>query len=119
MKMGRGVGDMRRWVVMMTVAVVAASLVGCGNFFVPPNTGGGGGGTGTATGYVYVANLTTSSLNGFGVVPAVAAVPATATTPAVPAVPATPAALSVVSGLPTKLTYQPISMVVTPNNTFL
>jgi 6-phosphogluconolactonase len=119
--MGRAVGDMRRCLVAM-VAMVLPVLVGCSNFFVPPNSGGGGGSTGTATGYVYVANLTTSSLNGFGVVPAVAAVPAvpaTATTPAVPAVPATPAALAAVPGLPMKLAYQPISMVVTPTNTFL
>jgi 6-phosphogluconolactonase len=113
---------MRRCLVAM-VAVLLSTLVGCSNFFVPPNdTGGGTGGNGTATGTVYVANLTTSSLNGFGVVPAVAAVPAvpaTATTPAVPAVPATPAALTAVAGLPMKLAYQPISMVVTANNTFL
>ena len=112
---------MRRCLVAMVV-VLLSTLVGCGNFFVPPNTGSGGGSTGAATGTVYVANLTTSSLNGFGVVPAVAAVPAvpaTATTPAVPAVPATPAALAAVPGLPMKLTYQPISMVVTANNTFL
>jgi 6-phosphogluconolactonase len=55
-------------------------------------------------------------MNGFGVVPAVAATAATATTPAVAA---TPAALTAITGLPTALTYQPISMVVTANNTFL
>jgi 6-phosphogluconolactonase (cycloisomerase 2 family) len=55
-------------------------------------------------------------MNGFGVVPAVPATAATATTPAVAA---TPAALSAIAGLPTALTYQPLSMVVTPNNTFL
>jgi 6-phosphogluconolactonase len=111
------------------VAVVVSGLVGCSGFFVPEdNSGGNTGGGGTATGSVYVANLTRSSLNGFGVVPAVAAVPAvpavpaTGTSPAVPAVPAvpaTPAALSSITGLPTALTFQPISMVVTANNTFL
>ena len=80
------------------------------------NTGGSTGGGGTSTGNVYVANFSRNSLNGFGVIPAVAAVAATATTPAVAA---TPAALKAIVGLPTALTYQPISMEVTANNTFL
>jgi 6-phosphogluconolactonase len=120
--MGREAGEMQRWAVAM-VAVGALTLVGCGDFFVPENnTGGTTGSGGTATGNVYVANFSRSSLNGFGVVPAVAAVPAvpaTGTTPAVPAVPATPAALTAIAGLPTALNYQPVSMVVTANNTFL
>ena len=122
-KMGRRTSYMRVGLVAMA-AVMVSGLVGCSNFFVPEDNGGGGtgGGGGTVSGSVYVANLTRSSLNGFGVVPAVAAVPAvpaTGTTPAVPAVPATPAALSSIVGLPTALTFQPISMVVTANNTFL
>jgi len=116
MKMGRGAGDKRRWVVAM-VAMALPNLVGCSGFFVPvDNSGGSTGGGGTATGEVYVANLSRSSLNGFGVVAAVAAVPATGTTPAVSA---TPAALKAIAGLPTALNYQPISMVVTATNTFL
>jgi 6-phosphogluconolactonase len=122
MKMGRRAGGRRRWIVAMA-AMGLPTLVGCSGFFVPENDNGGGtGGGGTATGSVYVANLSRSSLGGFGVVPAVAAVPAvpaTGTTPAVPAVPATPAALSKITGLPTALNYQPISMVVTRANTFL
>jgi 6-phosphogluconolactonase len=116
MKMGRRAGDVRWWSVAMVATVL--TLVGCSNFFVPENDSGGGGtgGNGTASGTVYVANLSRSSLNGFGVVPAVAAIPATPTTPAVPA---TPAALKNIAGLPMALTYQPISMVVTANNTFL
>jgi 6-phosphogluconolactonase len=99
------------------VTMMLPALVGCSNFFVPEdNSGGNTGGGGTATGTVYVANLSRSSLNGFGVVAAVPATPATTTTPAVPA---TPAALKTISGLPMALTYQPISMVVTANNTFL
>src|ERR1700678_723175 len=127
-KMERRTSYMRVGLVAM-VAVVVSGLVGCSGFFVPEdNSGGNTGGGGTSTGSVYVANLTRSSLNGFGVVPAVAAVPAvpavpaTGTSPAVPAVPAvpaTPAALSSITGLPTALTFQPISMVVTANNTFL
>jgi 6-phosphogluconolactonase len=120
--MGRGPGDMRRWAVAV-VAMGLSTLVGCSGFFVPENDNGGGtGGSGTATGSVYVANLSRSSLGGFGVVPAVAAVPAvpaSGTTPAVPAVPASPAALSSITGLPTGLAYQPISMVVNSTNTFL
>jgi 6-phosphogluconolactonase len=115
MKMGRKAGDVRRWMVVM-VAMVLPNLVGCAGFFVPVDNSGGGTGGGTATGEVYVANLSRSSLNGFGVVPAVAATAATATTPAVAA---TPATLSAISGLPTALNYQPISMVVTATNTFL
>jgi 6-phosphogluconolactonase len=117
MKIGKRAGDVRRCLVAM-VTIVLPGLVGCSNFFVPVDNGGGGtgGGSGTATGQVYIANLSRSSLNGFGVVAAVPATPATATTPAVPA---TPAALKSVVGLPTALTYQPISMVVTANNTFL
>jgi 6-phosphogluconolactonase len=100
------------------IAVVLPGMVGCSGFFQPvDNSGGGGSGGGTATGNsVYVANLTKSSLNGFTVVPAVAAVAATATAPAVPA---TPANLTGLAGLPTAVAYQPLSMVVTPANTFL
>jgi 6-phosphogluconolactonase len=126
--MARRVGDKRWWVVAMA-AMVVLTLEGCSGFFVPEdNSGGNTGGGGTATGSVYVANLARSSLGGLGVVPAVAAVPAvpavpaTGTTPAVPAVPAvpaTPAALASITGLPTALTYQPLSMVVTATNTFL
>jgi 6-phosphogluconolactonase len=121
-KMGRRTSYMRVGLVAM-VAVAVSGLVGCSNFFVPENSSGGGtGGGGTAIGNVYVANLTTSSLNGFGIVAPVAAVPAvpaSGTTPAVPAVPAKPAALSSITGLPTALTYQPLSMVVNSTNTFL
>ncbi len=108
---------------MATVIAVLPALAGCSGFFPPvTNTGGGtgGGGTGggsTATGNsVYVANLARTSLGGLSVIPAVAAVPATPTTPAVPA---TPAKLNAIPGLPTALVYQPLSMVVSPGNTFL
>src|ERR1700733_3351828 len=114
MKMGRKACVRRRMGVM--VAMVLPNVMGCSGFFVPVTTSSGSTGSGTSTGNVYVANLTRSSMNGFGVVPAVAAVAATATTPAVAA---SPAALKAIVGLPTALTYQPISMVVTANNTFL
>jgi 6-phosphogluconolactonase len=109
------VGGKRPWVLAM-IAMMFFPLVGCSDFFVPENGSGGNTGGGTATGTVYVANLSRSSLNGLGVVPAVPATAATATTAAVPA---TPAALKSITGLPTALNYQPISMVVTANNTFL
>jgi 6-phosphogluconolactonase len=112
--MGRKACVRRRMVVM--VAMVLPNVMGCSGFFVPVTTSSGSTSGGTSTGNVYVANLTRSSMNGFGVVPAVAAVAATTTTPAVAA---TPAALAAISGLPTALTYAPISMVVTANNTFL
>lgn len=114
MKMGRKACVRRRMMVMG--AMMLPNLMGCSGFFVPVTTSSGSTGSGTSTGNVYVANLSRSSMNGFGVVPAVAATAATATTPAVAA---TPAALKAITGLPTALTYQPISMVVTANNTFL
>jgi 6-phosphogluconolactonase len=114
MRIGRA-GELRRWVVVV-VAGVLPFLAGCSGFFVPENTGGGGGGGGNSGNSVYVANVARSSLSGYSVIPAVAAVAATPTTPAVPA---TPASLSSITGLPTALGYIPLSMVVTPKNTFL
>jgi 6-phosphogluconolactonase len=98
-------------------AMVLPALVGCSNFFVPEATGSSGSGGSSTTGNsVYIGNLTRTSLSGYSVIPAVAAVAATATTPAVPA---TPAALNRITGLPTALAFQPLSMAVTPKNTFL
>ena len=97
------------------LAVALSGLTGCSGFFPPipktPVTPGGNSGNS-----VYVANLTTSSIGGFSIIPATAAVPATATTPAVPAV---PPSLSALSNLPTAAGFQPLSMAVTPGNTFL
>lgn len=110
----------KRRVCAAIVVVGLSALAGCGGgFFQPVNNSGGGsgGGSGAATGNtVYVANLTKSSLNGFTVVPAVAAAAATATTPAVSA---TPANLTSISNLPMSISYQPLGMVVSPNNSFL
>lgn len=117
MRIGQA-GELRRWVVVV-VAGVLPVLAGCSGFFVPENTGGGGGGGGGGgnTGNsVYVANVARDSLSGYSIIPAV---PATAATPTTPAVPATPASLRAIGGLPTALGYQPVSMVVTPTNTFL
>jgi 6-phosphogluconolactonase (cycloisomerase 2 family) len=115
MKIGR-TGKLRQWV-LVGVATVVPVLTGCSNFFVPETTTSGGtGGGGTTGNSVYVANFGRNSLNGFSVVPAV---PATAATTTTPAVPATPAALNSITGLPTALGFQPLSMAVTPKNTFL
>jgi 6-phosphogluconolactonase len=117
MRIGRA-GELRQWMAVV-VAAVLPLLTGCSGFFVPENSsgGGGGGGGGSTTGNsVYVANSARSSLSGYSVIPAVPATAATATTPAVPA---TPATLTSITGLPTALGYQPLSMVVTPMNTFL
>jgi 6-phosphogluconolactonase len=91
--------NMRRYVWMMLAAVLPA-LTGCSGFFPPITTTGGstGGGSGTGGNTVYVGNLITTSLNGFTI--------GTGT-------------LTGISGLPTKLTYQPLSMVVNPADTFL
>jgi 6-phosphogluconolactonase len=106
---------MQRWGMMAAMGILA--LTGCSGFFPPlDNSGGGSTGGGGTGGRAYIANFTKSSLEGFTVV---AAVPATAATATTPAVPATPAALSAISGLPVALGYQPLSMVVTPSNTFL
>jgi 6-phosphogluconolactonase len=100
------------------VAGVLPVLAGCSGFFVPENTtgGGGSGGGGNTGNSVYVTNVARESLSGYSIIPAV---PATAATGTTPAVPATPASLGAITGLPTALGYQPLSMVVTPTNTFL
>jgi 6-phosphogluconolactonase len=116
MRIGRA-GKLLQWAAVM-VAAGLPILTGCSGFFVPENnSGGGGGGGGGSTGNsVYVANSARSSLSGYSVIPAVAA---TAATPTTPAVPATPASLANITGLPTALGYQPLSMAITPKNTFL
>jgi 6-phosphogluconolactonase len=116
MRIGQA-GELRRWVVVV-VAGVLPVLAGCSNFFVPENTtgGGGSGGGGNTGNSVYVANVARDSLSGYSIIPAV---PATAATPTTPAVPATPASLGAIGGLPMALGYQPLSMAVTPTNTFL
>jgi 6-phosphogluconolactonase (cycloisomerase 2 family) len=94
-------GRMRQWVIL-GVALLMPVFTGCSGFFVPVTTTGGttgGGGSTTAGDYVYVANLTTSSLAGF-----VVGSTGTLTANMSPAL---------------SLGYQPLSMVVTPNNTFL
>jgi 6-phosphogluconolactonase len=110
-------GGLRRLVVVV-VAGVLPVLAGCSGFFVPENTtgGGGSGGGGNTGNSVYVTNVARESLSGYSIIPAV---PATAATGTTPAVPATPASLGAITGLPTALGYQPLSMVVTPTNTFL
>ena len=111
--MGRQ-GRFGRWMAA-GLAVVSAGLTGCSGFFPPiVNTGGT---TGSSTGNsVFVANATTSSIGALSIIAAVAAVPATATTPAVPA---TAAALTVQSNSPIAAGFAPLSMAVTPANTFL
>ena len=99
----------------MGIAILLPSLTGCSGFFpplpiTPPNPGGNTGNS------VYVANLATSTIASFSIVAATPAVPATATTPASPAV---PASLSTLANPPLSAGYQPLSMAVTPNNTFL
>jgi 6-phosphogluconolactonase len=90
--------SVRRWVAI-GVATLLPLIAGCSGFFVPvDNSGGGGGGTTPGTGRVYVANLTTSSISGFTI--------GTGT-------------LTLVNGAPLSAGFAPISMVVTPNNSFL
>jgi 6-phosphogluconolactonase len=94
--MERG-GGVRRWVTI-GVGVLLPLVVGCSGFFPPVDNSGGGTGGGATGDYVYVANQTTSSIGGFSV--------GTGTLTAV-----TSPALS--------LGYVPVSMAVTPNNSFL
>jgi 6-phosphogluconolactonase (cycloisomerase 2 family) len=76
------------------VAMLVLALSGCGEFFIPPDSGGGT----TGNNRVYVANSTTSSLSGFTI--------GTNT-------------LSAVSGSPVSLGYVPVAAVVTPNNNLI
>jgi len=111
--MGRA-GSLRRRMAA-GAAVALLGLTGCSGFF--PAVTSSGGSTNTNSGNsVYVANLTTSTIAGFSIIPAVAAVPATATTAAVPA---TPAALNLLTNSPMAAGYQPLCMAVTPSNSFL
>jgi 6-phosphogluconolactonase (cycloisomerase 2 family) len=85
---------------------LTATLVGCGNFFVPPDSssGGGGGGGGTSTSRVYVmnatagSNTTTGSIAGFTIANG---------------------ALTPVPNSPMAVQFQPLAAVVSPNNSFL
>ncbi|MEO6981823.1 MAG: hypothetical protein ABI072_01745 [Edaphobacter sp.] len=88
-------GGMRR-LGMLLAAVLLPALTGCDGFFVPVHGGGGGGGA--SSNNVYVANVMTNSVAGFAV--------GTGTLKAVP-------------NSPLALGYSPVSMVVTPSNSFL
>jgi 6-phosphogluconolactonase len=80
----------------LIVAAALPALTGCSGFFPPVNGGGGGGGT---TGnYVYVANSNANSIGGFSI--------GTGT-------------LTAVANSPLALGYTPVTMVVTPSNSFL
>jgi len=87
---------MQRLAAIMMVAVLPA-LTGCSGFFPPVNGGGGGGGGGTGN-YVYVANSTTMTVSGFGI---------------------GKGTLTAVANSPLTLGYAPVTMVVTPSNSFL
>jgi len=87
---------MQRLAAIMMVAVLPA-LTGCSGFFPPVNGGGGGGGGGTGN-YVYVANATTMTVSGFGI---------------------GKGTLTAVANSPVALGYAPVTMVVTPSNSFL
>ncbi|WP_158792326.1 hypothetical protein [Granulicella sp. L60] len=89
--------SVRRWVAIV-VATLLPLIAGCSGFFVPVDNSSGGGGTTTGTDRVYVANLTTSSIAGFTV--------GTGT-------------LTLVNGSPLSAGFAPISMVVTPSDSFL
>ena len=78
----------------VVIAMLVVALTGCGEFFIPPTSGGGS----TGNNRVYVANSTTSSLSGFTI--------GTGT-------------LSAVTGSPLSLGYPPVAAVVTPNNNFI
>jgi 6-phosphogluconolactonase (cycloisomerase 2 family) len=95
---GEGSGQLAGKAQRSRACVIFFSLLlctGCGNFFVPENSGGGGSTTGNV---VYVANSATSTLAGFTV--------GTGT-------------LTAVSGSPFALGYAPLAAVVTPSNSFV
>ncbi|HEY2040659.1 MAG TPA: beta-propeller fold lactonase family protein [Edaphobacter sp.] len=94
-------GRKRSWSISAFVLAASTALIGCGNFFVPPDNsggGGGGGGGGTGTARVYVANATTMTVSGF-----------TIGTNKLTAVPNSPVSLG----------FAPTSLVVSPKNSFL
>ncbi|MDQ2835244.1 MAG: lactonase family protein [Acidobacteriota bacterium] len=105
---------LRRWIAG-PLATALLALTGCSGFFPPQQNSGGntGGNTGNS---VYVANVASSSIASFAIIAATPAVAATATAPAVPA---KPAALSALSNSPFSAGYVPLSVAVTPKNTFL
>lgn len=94
MKQGRH----RSWSLSAFVLAASSALIGCSNFFVPPDNSGGGGGGGTGTARVYVGNATTFTVSGF-----------TIGTNKLTAVPNSPVSLG----------FAPVSLVVSPNNSFL
>jgi len=86
----------QRWAVV-AVVMVAPVITGCASFF-PPITSGGSSGGGTTSNRVYIANQTANSIGGFAI--------GTGT-------------LAAVNNSPLAAGYQPLSMVVTPNNLLL
>src|ERR1700757_2800598 len=85
-----------RGLIAPVVLMALWTLSGCGDFFVPVNSGGGGG---TTTGnYVYVANATAQTVAAFSI--------GTGT-------------LTAVSGSPFSLGYAPVAFAVNPANTLL
>ena len=82
------------------VMVLAGTLTGCSDFFVPVNgSGSGSGGSGTgAVDYVYVGNAQTSTVSGFQVGAGV---------------------LTNLPNMPYNLGFSPAAMVVHPSNNFL
>ncbi len=86
---------------------IVALLTGCGGGFFPPlapASGGGGGTPGNTTGdFVYVANGTTNTIAGFAV--------ATSTAGA--------GTLTAVAGSPYAFSFPPLTMAVTPTNSYL
>jgi len=91
-------GRHRSWSLSAFVLAASSVLIGCSNFFVPPDNSGGGGGGGTGTARVYVANATTGTVSGF-----------TIGTNKLTAVPNSPITLG----------FTPTSLVVSPKNSFL
>ncbi len=80
---------------LAAVTFVLWIVSGCGDFFVPPNSGGGGT---TGSSRIYVTNSLTNSLSGFTI--------GTGT-------------LSAVPNSPLALGYPPVDAVVTPDNAFV
>jgi 6-phosphogluconolactonase (cycloisomerase 2 family) len=90
-------GSVQLWVAV-AVAMVLPVFTGCGGFF-PPINGGGGGGGGSTGNRVYVANQTAGSIGAFTI--------------------GTTGTLTAVTNSPVTVGFQPLSMVVTPNNSLL
>lgn len=94
---------MRGWRTTAMAGAMTLLLTGCSGFFPPLSDSGSGSGSSGTTNYAYVANATTNNLAAYSI-----ATNSSGT-----------GTLTAISGSPYSLSFQPTSIVVTPNNEYL